>query len=265
MSGDLPRVLLVTKGLDLGGIERIVVDLAIGLSRRGADVDVAVVNDRRSRLAEPIHGAGIQVIELGGTDRVGFRAAIRLARLVRSGGYDVVHVHGPLPAVVVRCVPSRAAVVTTSHTMWTSLRRVTRVLWWVTARRDAATLAVSSAVVESLPRRISARTSVMPHGLDLQAIGRAVASARQGFDEALPDDDSPEPRRNGFVEAPDRVVTAICVASHRDVKNYPNLLRAIAAARGDAPHVRLVAVGDGPELERHRQLADVLGISGSPR
>ena len=53
------RVLLVTKGLDLGGVERVVVDLAVGLSARGVDVEVAVVNSRRDRLAPVLDAAGI--------------------------------------------------------------------------------------------------------------------------------------------------------------------------------------------------------------
>ena len=41
-----PRVLLVTKGLDLGGIERVVVDLSSGLLARGVPVEVALVKGK---------------------------------------------------------------------------------------------------------------------------------------------------------------------------------------------------------------------------
>ncbi len=235
----VPPVLLVTKGLDFGGIERIVADLAAGLRRRGVDVDVAVVNERRSQLADAVTRSGARLIGLGGSDKVGVSAAWRLARLARSGSYGVVHVHGPLPAVVLRSVPGGAPVVTTSHTMWGSLRRSTRVLWHLTASRDAVTVAVSSAVMESLPARVSRRTHVVPHGIDVAAIERARATM---------------PRE------PSADVIAICVASHRDVKNYPNLLRAFAAARRTVPALRLVAVGDGPDVARHRQLAAELGL-----
>ena len=56
-------------------------------------------------------------------------------------------------------------------------------------------------------------------------------------------------------------MVAIAVASHRDAKNYPNLLRAVRHARGRGSSVRLVAVGDGPLQSRHRVLADELGVS----
>ena len=73
-AGDM-RVLLVTKGLDLGGIERMVVDLALGLTAQGVDVEVAVVNSRRDRLAPALDAAGITLHRLDGTDTIGIRGA----------------------------------------------------------------------------------------------------------------------------------------------------------------------------------------------
>lgn len=234
------RVLLVSKGLDIGGIERIVVDLALGLHQSGVAVEVAVVNNRRDNLVGQLEESGVVVHQLGGNDVVGVRAALRLARLMRSKRFELVHVHGPLPAVVARCVPGGPPVVTTSHTLWGGLRPSTKFLWRVTAFRDSRTLAVSSVVAESLPRKVAIRVVLLPHGIDI----KATESARS---RSQPTDDS-------------RVV-AICVASHRDVKNYPNLLRAFAIAHERVPELRLVAVGDGPERGRHRQLADQLGLA----
>jgi glycosyltransferase involved in cell wall biosynthesis len=235
-----PRTLLVTKGLDIGGIERIVVDLAVGLSRRGAAVEVAVVNDERDGLAGVLRDAGVAVHGLGGTDLVGLPAAVRLARLARQGRFDVVHVHGPLPAVVARLVPSPTSIVTTAHTLWAGVRAPARAAWRATAARDAASVAVSAAVVASMPRRLAARTRVIPHGVDPDAVAAARAAAPSGGGEA---------------------VTAVAVASHRDVKNYPNLLRAVAVARAGGAQLRLVAVGTGPDLERHRAMARELGLA----
>jgi glycosyltransferase involved in cell wall biosynthesis len=235
------RVLLVTKGLDIGGIERMVVDLAKGLAREGAVVHVAVVNDGRDQLLGLVDQSMVTVHRLGGSDRIGARAAWRLARLVRSPRFDVVHVHGPLPAVVARLVPGGCPVVTTSHTPLGALRWPTRMAWRLTARGDAATVAVSAAVAGSLPPRVAARATVIPHGLDADAI--AVARERaQSASRAAGD------------------VVAVTVASHRDAKNYPNLLHAVRAACAAGAPLRLVAVGDGPDLQRHRELVHELGL-----
>ena len=97
-----PRVLLVTKGLDIGGIERIVVELALAMTKRGVPVEVAVVNDRRDQLVPLLTDAGIVVHRLGGSDRIGVSAARLLAGLVKDQRFDVVHVHGPLPGALAR-------------------------------------------------------------------------------------------------------------------------------------------------------------------
>jgi glycosyltransferase involved in cell wall biosynthesis len=235
-------VLLVAKGLDIGGIERIVVDLAVGLARRGAAPEVAVVNDRRQGLLGVLDAEGVTVHRLGGTDRIGVTAAWRLGRLASARRFDVVHVHGPLPAIVARLTPWHRPVITTSHTLWSGLRAPVRLGWRTTAPLDAATVAVSAAVAASLPAAVAARTRVIPHGVDPAAIAATVASV------------GPRPERPA-------VVTAVTVASHRDVKNYPNLLRAVRAALSAGTALRLVAVGDGPDLERHRSLARELGLA----
>lgn len=236
-----PRVLLVTKGLDIGGIERIVVELALAMTQRGVPVEVAVVNDSRNQLIPLLTEAGIVVHRLGGSDRIGVSAARRLAALVKDRRFDVVHVHGPLPGALARSVPGHRPVVTTSHTPLGAVRLPTRLVWRLTASRDAATVAVSAVVSSSLPQRVAARTVVIPHGVDPVAIARTLADM--------------QPR--GETD----IVTAVTVASHRDVKNYPNLLRAMKVALGLGAKLRLVAVGTGAELERHRELAARLGLA----
>ena len=238
-----PRILLVTKGLDLGGIERVVVDLAVGLSARGVPVEVALVNSKRDRMVSSLVDAGVTVHRLDGTDLIGARAANRLIRLIRTGRYDVVHVHGPLPAVVARlgAIGAHPEVVTTSHTPWSSLRPATRAAWRATARLDAAAVAVSSAVVASLPKSTRVRTCVIPHGIDPARIAEARAGAQQSTDATGP-------------------VTVVTVASHRDAKNYPNLLRAVRRAIDDGANLRLVTIGDGPALGAHIELARTLGL-----
>ncbi len=241
MSDDSLRLLYVTKGLDIGGLERLVASTAIGLTNRGHHVDVAVVNGRRDRLASVLESEGVYVVRLAGSDRLGARGMLGLWRLLRSGAYDVVHVHGPLPAVAARLVPGAPPLVTTSHTPLGALRSPTRLLWNATSRRDAGSIAVSESVRDSMRELDAARCVVVPHGIDADSIQTTAAAT-------------------GAERGDDGVVTVIAVASHRAAKNYPNLLRAVVHAAERGATLRLVAIGEGPELERHRRLAVELGI-----
>jgi len=234
------RVLLVVKGLDLGGVERIVVDLAVGMHRRGWTAEVAVLNGVRSQLVPTLRQHDVPVHVVGASDRPRLAMFRRLTQLIRRGDWSVVHAHGPMATVLTRLAASDAPVVSTSHTPYTSLRRTSRLAWRATCGRDAATLAVSSAVAASLPGRARIGTEVVPHGID-------TAHARSVRESA--------PRST------DGVVRAITVASHREVKNYPNLLRAVASARQAGVRLEVLAVGEGPRLERHRALAVQLGVA----
>lgn len=247
MSAD-PRVLLVVKGLDLGGIERMVAELAIGLHERGGPVEVAVVTDRRDRLAGRISAAGVPLHRMGGTDRFGWRPSARLARLVRSRRYDVVHAHSPAPAVVVRlaAVGARVKVVTTLHNSWRALHPLTRVGWWLTWWRDDLCLAVSADAADSAPRPWRHRVRVLPHAVD----SRQLAVAREG---------APAARASlGLAEGTRLLVS---VAAHRPAKNHPNLLWALRRLVDQGAAVHLAVVGEGPRLEANRRLAAELEVA----
>lgn len=236
------RVLLVTKGLDLGGLERVVVDLAIGLLARKIDVEVAVVNPRRRAFVPMLDAAGVRVHELGGHDVVGVRAARRLRAIANDPRFDVVHVHGPFLASVVRFLGPQDRIVTTAHAPWASLRLRTRVVWRSTARRDAVTIAVSQAVADTLPAR---SVEVISHGIDVDHM--------QQHRRAHGD----PPERPPHERTPCSFVT---VAGHRDAKDYPNLLRAMRHAVDLGANLRVTAVGDGPDVGAHRALAQALGV-----
>ncbi len=224
-----PSVLLVTKGLDLGGSERIVADLAIGLTRRGVPVEVAVVNPHRDRLAPSIEAAGVIVHRLGGSDRVGFAAARRLVGLVRSGRYDVVHVHSPLLAPLVRLaggscrsghhIAQRVAVVPSAHPRRMASHRQAR----RGDDRRVGRRSGNSAGAVSVTGRWCCRT------------GSTRLESKRRCRPLRPDRDSGP-------------MAVIVVASHRDAKNYPNMLRAVKAATELGADLTVTCVGEGDGL-----------------
>ncbi|MGB8861930.1 MAG: glycosyltransferase [Ilumatobacteraceae bacterium] len=232
-------ILLVTKGLDLGGTERVVTDLAVHLAGRGLQVEVALINARRAAMLPTLRAAEVTVHALPGNDRVGIRGLIALRRLQRSRRFDVVHAHGPLPIVASRLV-ARSRVVGTLHSMWPSLRRPSRMA--VRVMGGLPLIAVSEAVCASLPPALRRRATVIGHGVDLES---AAAARRAAGHRATRDGD----------------VQLVAVASHRHAKNYGNLLQAVALARQAGAAVRLRAIGEGPRLEHDRRLAEQLGIA----
>jgi glycosyltransferase involved in cell wall biosynthesis len=121
-------------------------------------------------------------------------------------------------------------------------------------RAATRVIANSDAVAASLQRddRLAPeRVVVVPNFVDEAAFGAPSERVRQGWirDLAL---------------EPNAVVVGI-VASLLPIKDHATLLRAVAALIPDWPALRLVLVGEGPELERLRTLTDELGIAHAVR
>ena len=101
----------------------------------------------------------------------------------------------------------------------------------LTYRLDDAHVAVSHAVLTSIPPRLVDGTKVIRTGVDVTAI-RGLRGERERIRATL-----------GL--EPEHLVIGT-VANFRPQKDYPTLLRAAARVVDAHPHVRFVAVGDGP-------------------
>jgi phosphatidylinositol alpha-mannosyltransferase len=227
-----------------GGVSRHVEALAEELLAQGHDVRVLTPVDRDTRAVSLLHGGARParreladyVVPLGGT--VGWpangatsnlaltpSAVARLRHELRTGGYDVVHVHAPdVPAVSWDAVAaSPAPVVATFHTYSTStLGQVGSNV--AGAFRHLNRIAVRIAVSEAAawtPRRWWGGTyRIVPNGVHVPA---TVPSK--------PDD---------------HVLEVLFVGQAVERKGLPVLLRAFEALRDHVP-ARLTLVGPSPE------------------
>src|SRR5579875_2882742 len=146
-----------------GGVQSHVAGLAAALRGLGAEVEILAPADGPAEGVLPL-GRSLPVPSNGSVQRVALSPATvaRTARLVRSRGYDVVHVHEPfLPAACLTAVvAARVPVVATAHMYRRAL------LWYavfaplvrLAVRRVDVLLAVSAAAAEYV-RRGTGRTA----------------------------------------------------------------------------------------------------------
>jgi glycosyltransferase involved in cell wall biosynthesis len=189
-------------------------------------------------------------------------ALLRLSRLIRADGYDVVHAHLYRSCIYARLAARLAGtpvVVTTEHSIGEThleRRRMTlgvRALYLATDLCSDATIAVSDAVAQRLTKwGVPARKiEIIPNGLDFARVAFDAAARHRIRDEfALP--------RDAYV---------IGVLGRMDpIKRFDLVIKA-AAPLLDDQH-RLLIVGDGairPELEAeaNRQgVADLVTFAG---
>lgn len=244
----MPRVLVVIKGLGRGGAEQLLVSAAPYLDRSRYEYHFAYVLPHKDALAPKLTEMGFPVHCLGGG-----RAAwsLRLRKLAR--GFDLVHVHSPVPAVALR-LPSwgtSPALVCTEHNVWDRYHRATYWANRLTYRRNDYVFTVSDEVrrsIESIPAlrsRVSMET--LYHGPDRAELSRAVAV---------------DGVREEFGIAPD-VPLIGTVANFKAHKGYPHLMTAAAEVLQAVPEARFLLVGQGPLEPEIKSRATELGIANS--
>lgn len=226
------QVLLVSKGLGLGGAETLLVSQVARRDPTFVDYHVAYLRPDKDHFVARLTDAGATT-ECLGTDPAWVR---RLGRLVRSGRFGLVHSHAPLPAAAAR-VLSRGhrgvpvPHVYTEHNRWAAYRAATRVANAATMPLDARTWAVSEDARASVIAPLRRRVHTLVHGVDVQAARAQVAT---GGERAA--------RRRELGLDPSDLVF-VNVANHRPAKAHDVLLAAFAMVASEVSTARLVLVG----------------------
>lgn len=246
------RVLWLAKGLGPGGMERLLVHHARVGDRSRFHYSVGYLVERPHSVAEELRALDVTVVKLPGSG--GPATARALRRLVRDQGIDVVHVHSPLLAAVVRpamrTMAHRPAVVATEHNSWDCYSLPTRFANVATYPLDDARFAVSVDAAESVPRLLRGATEVLVHGIDLDE-----ARASRGREAAVR-------AELGIAESQPIV---LMVANHRGEKAWEVMLRAAVSVRERHPDVVFLGAGHGPLQLEHERLHATLGLGSTFR
>ncbi|MFJ9812066.1 glycosyltransferase [Streptomyces sp. NPDC101158] len=244
------KVLHVITGLGIGGAEQ---QLRLLLRHLPVRSDVVTLTNPGA-VADGIAADGTPVTHLGMTGNRDVGALPRLTRLIRQGGYDLVHTH-----LYRACVYGRPAarlagvrsVIATEHSLGDvqiegrPLSAGTRALYLATERLGTSTVAVSPSVARRLadwgvaPSRIR----VVPNGIETDRFAfdpRARAMTRAVL--GLPAD--------AFVVGGVGRLTA--------GKRFDRLVRAVASV----PEARLLLVGEGDRRAELLRLAEECGAAG---
>ena len=253
------RVLWLIKGLGPGGAEHLLVAAARTRDQARFEVSAAYLLPWKNALVERITDLGVPVECLGVSDERDVRWLFRLRRRLLDQPVDVVHVHSPYAAAMVRLVARslplrvRPAIVSTEHNAWTGFKAPTRIANAATAWMDAATIAVSNETKASMSPRQRARCEVLAHGVDIAEVAGAI-EARAAT-------------RAEFGIGPATVVIGT-VANYHPKKDWPNLLRATRLVADRGHDVQFLLVGQGPlqaeveALHAHLNLSGVVHLTG---
>ncbi|MFF8291304.1 glycosyltransferase [Streptomyces sp. NPDC016309] len=245
------NVLHIITGLGIGGAEQQLRLLLPHMDRVRSSV-VTLTNP--GPVADALRADGFPVTHLGMRGNRDLSALPRLTRLVRHGGFDVVHTHLYRACLYGRLAARLAGVrtvVATEHSLGAAQiegRRLSagaRALYLAGERLGTSTVAVSGTVARRLVAWgvHPARIRVVPNGVDVR---------RFAYDPAARDTAR---RRLGL--APGAYVVG-GVGRLVAGKRFDTLVRAVAALPGDT---RLLLVGDGEQREPLERTARACGAA----
>lgn len=239
------RVLVLIKGLGIGGAERLIASGSAYWNTRRFVYHVAYVLPWKDALVSEMRKRGIGVTCVGG--RRGFDAStpLRWRALVEEFGPDIVHAHLPSTGILARLATRHVPVVYTEHNIASSYRGPTRILNRLTYGRNAAVIAVSDAVRSSLEGFPGPEPVVIENGVAAVVRDNALDIVRSEL--RLP--------------SSDRLV--VHVGNIRPHKGHDNLIEASVRLLRALPNVRIVSIGGEKyegDLARLRERARQEGL-----
>jgi glycosyltransferase involved in cell wall biosynthesis len=242
---DRIRVLILIKGLGIGGAERLIAEGAAHWDRDRFDYRVAYLLPWKDQLVAEIAGHGVSVDCLGSERGLGLIAYRRLRAVVSEWAPDLIHAHLPSSGILARLVNGRP-VVYTEHNIAASYRQPTRSVNRFTYSRNAAVIAVSEAVADSLAGYPGPTPIVIPNGVSVSVSAAEIEEIRTEL--------GVQPEQSLVVH----------VGNIRPHKGHENLIAATALLVAEDPNVLVVSVGaekhDG-DLARVRESAIAAGVS----
>jgi glycosyltransferase involved in cell wall biosynthesis len=130
MTGTAPRVLVMVKGLGLGGVERLLSESIPHLNRERFDYEFCYFTPWKDDVVPEFRRAGIPIHCLGIANDATPRNIRKVRSFLVAGSYDIVHTHSPFPSALTRLLAPRdglAGIVHTEHSLPGSRNWVTRV------------------------------------------------------------------------------------------------------------------------------------------
>nr|WP_055505565.1 glycosyltransferase family 4 protein [Nonomuraea pusilla] len=224
-----------------GGVKQHIDDLAQALMAQGHDVSVIAPAADDEELPPYVTGAGraVPVPYNGSVARMsfGFLSAARVRRWVRTGEFDVLHIHEPLiPSLgVLACWAAKGPIVATFHASFSRSRAiaVAEPLLRSALEKLTGRIAVSDAARKSLVEQFGGDAVLIPNGVTVSRYARA---------EPL-DGWGPDGRTIGFLGRMDE-----------ERKGLPILLEAFDALAAERPGLKLLIAGPGDEKDVYERV-----------
>ena len=244
------KILQVITSLQIGGAEKLIVDIVPMLRQRGLDVDVCLFNGKDTSFKQQLQTCGCKVFDLSYDER--YYSPIKIFKLWRiMRHYDIVHTHNTAPQIfaAMASMLCSTVLVTTEHN--TSNRR--RDWKWYPIFIDRWMYNQYSKIIcISNQAEINLRESIGKCKADIITIFNGIDLER--FHQAKP---------NMALRNNSKRFVVVMVAGFRFQKDHDTLIRAMSHL--DNGQFELWLVGDGERRGDLESMVKKLGLSEQVR
>lgn len=245
------KVVQVVEDLEIGGAERVIETIALGLDSNLFKVEVWCLV-KGGKVAESLAKRGIAVRILGLTSYYNPANIFKLAALIRHSRAMIIHSHGyyastfaRLAAILVR----RLIIITHVHTTQYGMRLRNHLIDRLLSRITDKIICISQAVQDFVVNKEGINpdlTTIIYNGINLPP--NTKDSSSQGNILKL-------------IGLNSNHVVVIVVASLQPHKGHKVLIEAFAKIIKKAPHTRLIIIGEGPLKDSLSGLVSKKGLS----
>ena len=236
------RVLQVITSLQIGGAERLIVDIVPRLQQKGLEVDVCLFNGKDTPFKQQIQACGCKIYDLSYDEY--YYSPIKIFKLWRiMRHYDIVHTHNTAPQLfaAIANIVCKKKLITTEHST-NSRRKDYSVLrygdiWMY--RRYNSVICISEIAEKVLKEYLEIKPNTP---CNICTINNGIDVAR--FYHAQPLD-----RKS--VGSDEMQFVIVMVAGFRDAKDQETVIRAIAKLQDK--RYELWLVGDGERRQAIEQ------------
>lgn len=246
------KILYIITSLEMGGAEKLVVDMLLRLREKGHEVELLTFSGKRTPLYQKIEQEGVKIHHFGVNAKMyNPMNVLKLASFLKHNRYDIVHTHNTAPQLFAAIASVLCSVVlcTTEHNTynrrrnWKWYRPIDK---WMYSRYKKV-ICISDSTEENLRKSIdcnSDKICTIYNGIDFESYDKASPIAK----------DSITPYIN-------RKVIAM-VAGFRYQKDQETLIRAMSYVPKD---VELWLIGDGERRTIIEQCVKEKGLENRVR
>ena len=171
------KILHIITSLELGGAEKLLLDLIPAQKKQGMEVELLVLDTKNEKFLEEYKKRGVKIYTLKANDKFSLRNPFEISKIVKENKIDIVHahlVHAQIWTSVAKYLNKKVVYITTEHSTHNRRREkwIYKILDKFIYSSYDKVIAISEATARELMKWVGLnikKIEIIPNGVSLRA------------------------------------------------------------------------------------------------